>query len=65
MKLPADPKKAKSFDADGAKKELRAHKPQVRFGTMASGSLVIDDKRKQKELLNSLRRMAATPREGT
>jgi len=64
VKPPANPKAAKKFDAKGAKKALRGHSPNVVFGTLASGSLVIDDRRKQKTLLELHGKILGTEMEG-
>jgi nucleoside phosphorylase len=54
-KLVADPPKspvsAPAIDLDAAQAELRSHVPKIFYGTLASGSWVIDAPAKQKELL--------------
>jgi nucleoside phosphorylase len=52
------------FDLDAAEKELRAHDPKVYFGTVASGSLVIDSPEKKKELLSSHGKIIGAEMEG-
>jgi nucleoside phosphorylase len=47
-----------------ARAELRAHRPSIHFGTVTSGSLVIADKKKQRELLALHGKIIGTEMEG-
>ena len=47
-----------------AQAELRDHRPAIHFGTVASGSLVIADKRKQRQLLKLHGKIIGTEMEG-
>lgn len=59
-KKQASTKKTESTDLSALKK----HRPKVHFGTVASGSLVIGDKTKQRELLALHGKILATEMEG-
>jgi nucleoside phosphorylase len=62
--LPPKQRGRKSLDAVAARRELKNHVPNVWSGTVASGSLVIDDKKKQKELLRLHGKIIGTEMEG-
>ncbi|MCI0414891.1 hypothetical protein L0222_19110 [bacterium] len=47
-----------------ARSAMRAHRPGIHFGTVASGSLVVASKRKQRELLLLHGRIIGTETEG-
>lgn len=64
VKVPTDKKKAKGFNLKAARGELRAHFPKIRFGTLASGSLVVASKTKQRELLGLHGKILGTEMEG-